>query len=207
MPVLIDTKRNKTVSATQNPPAAKGSIMSQPEVRHMIAKNRLIDQLLKTILGLSSGAARVRLTLIRNGTEPLRYDVANSIALRGRWLGPARQNQPLSDWKGFLPALLTGQCVLHRIPEVRMAAPAFGFPSSRPSRALVCPVAGADGNLLGAIFTVWDGAAQPPEHTPLRSLMAAGKHVATQIAAVLHPCGALSDQTTADESGRFQEPV
>jgi hypothetical protein len=181
--------------------------MPRTEARQMIAANRLIDQLLKAILGLSPGAARVRLTLLRNSTEPFRYDVANSIALRGRWLGPARQNQPLSDWSDFLPTLLTGQCVLHPILEVRMAAPAFGFPSSRPSKALVCPVAGAEGHLLGAIFTVWDGAAQPPEHPALRSLMAAGKHVATQIAAVLYLCGALPNQTAANESGWIQEPV
>jgi hypothetical protein len=163
--------------------------MSQTESRQAVAANQLIDRLMKTVLDLSPGAARVRLALVRNETERLRYDVTNSVALRGRWIGSARSGQPLSDWSDFLPALLAGQCVLHRILDVRMAAPAFGFPSSRPSIVLVCPVGGPGGHLVGAIFIMWDGDARPPEHLALRGLMAEGKRVATQIAAVLELCG------------------
>ena len=166
--------------------------MSQTESRQAVAANKLIDRLMTTVLDHSPGAARVRLALIRNEMARLRYDVTNSVALRGRWIGSPRSDQPLSDWSDFLPALLAGQCVLHRILDVRMAAPAFGFPSSRPSIVLVCPVGGAGGHLLGALFIMWDGDAQPPEHAALRSLMVEGKRVATQIAAVLELCGAFS---------------
>jgi hypothetical protein len=163
--------------------------MSPTKSRQVIAANQLIDRLMKTVLHLSAGAARVRLALIRRETARLRYDVTNSVALRGRWIGSPRSDQPLSDWSDFLPALLAGQCALHRILDVRMAAPAFGFPSSRPSIVLVCPVGGPGGHLVGAIFIMWDGDAQPPEHVALRGLMAEGKRVATQIAAVLELCG------------------
>jgi hypothetical protein len=166
--------------------------MPQTEPRQLIAASRLIDWLMKTVLDLSPGAARLRLTRIRDGAEWPSYDVINSVAARGRWIGAMLQNQPLSDWRDFLPALLAGQCALHRIVEVRSAAPAFGFPSARPSKALVCPVAGSDGRLLGAIFIVWDGDIRPPGRVALRHLMAAGERLATQIAAVLDLCGELS---------------
>ena len=166
--------------------------MSQTDPRHVVAANRLIDGLLKTVLDLSAGAARVRLALIRHETERLRYDVTNSVASRGRGLGPVRTNQPLADWSDFLPALLAGQCVLHRIRAVRSAAPAFGFPTLRPSTVLVCPVGGVDEQLLGGIFVMWNGDAGPPQGTALHGLMAEGKRVATQMAAVLDLCGEAS---------------
>ena len=105
----------------------------------------------------------------------LRCDQQRGVARPG--IGPVRSDQPLSDWSDFLPALLAGQCALHRILAVRTAAPAFGFPSSRPFTVLVCPVGGPDGQLLGAIFIMWDGDAQPPEQVALRRLMAEGKRV------------------------------
>jgi hypothetical protein len=149
---------------------------------------------MQAILDRSSGAARVRLALIRNEIERTRYDMTNGVALRGRWIGRALTDQPLSDWSDFLPALLAGRCVLHRFIGVGMAMPAFGLPSSRPSTVLACPAGGADGHLLGAIFIMWDGAARPPERAALRGLMAEGKRTATQIAAVLDLCGEVSRQ-------------
>lgn len=166
--------------------------MSQIEPRQVVAANRLIERLMKTVLGVAPGAARLRLTRLRDGGAWPHYDVTNSVAARGRWLGAMRQNQPLSDWRDFLPALLAGQCALHRVVEIRSAAPAFGFPSAHPSRVLVCPVTGVDGQFLGAIFIVWDCDARPPQGAALRALMAAAKRLATQIAAVLNLCTASS---------------
>jgi hypothetical protein len=163
--------------------------MSQTESGRTVAANRLIEQLMKAVLGLSPGTAGVRLALVRNESGRLRYDVTNGVAAPGRWIGPMRPDEPLSDWGDFLAPLLAGQCVLHRVLDVRDAAPAFSFPSAHPSRALVCPVAGMDGHLLGAMFIMWDCGAQPPEHEGLHRLMAASKRVATQIAAVINLCG------------------
>ena len=176
--------------------------MSQTDSRQAVAANRLIDGLLKCVLGVSPGAARGRLGLIRYETERLRYDVTNGVALPSRWIGPVRSDQPLSDWNDFLPALLAGQCVLHRILAVGMAAPAFGFPSSRPSTVLVCPVGGADGHLLGGIFIMWEGDALPPERAVLRGLMAEGKRVGIQIAVVLDLCGEVSQWVKEARRGR-----
>jgi hypothetical protein len=173
-------------------------MMPQIELGQAEAANRLIERLMKTVLDLAPGAARLRLTRLRDGAVWPAYDVTHSVAARGRWIGAMQRNQPLSDWRDFLPALLAGQCVLHRIAEVRSAAPAFGFPSARPSRVLVCPVTSADGPLLGAVFIVWDGDAKPPERAALRALKATARQLATQIAAVLDLCDALA-RSGADE--------
>ncbi|WP_158931963.1 hypothetical protein [Acidisphaera sp. S103] len=157
-----------------------------------VAVNRLIETLMKTLLNQTPGVARLRLTRVRGGAEGPNYDVTNTVAARGRWIGAMRQNQPLSDWRDFLPALLAGQCVLHQIVELRSAAPAFGFPSARPSRVMACPVTSSDGPLLGAIFIVWDYGAKPPARAALRALMAATGQLATRIAAVLELCDALA---------------
>jgi hypothetical protein len=198
---------NVSINADRRNAPRKGRMMPQTEPRQAIAACRLIERLMKTVLDLSPGAARLRLARIRNGTEWPSYDVTNSIAARGRWIGAMQQDQPLSDWRDFLPALLAGQCALHRIVEVRSAVPAFGFPSAAPSRVLVCPVAGTDGQLLGAIFIVWDGHGQPPERVALRGLMAAAKRLATQIAAVLDLCGELSCPVSAKAGDRMLQLV
>jgi hypothetical protein len=180
--------------------------MSQTESRQSVAANKLIGRLMRAVLDLSSGAARVRLGLIRCETERLRYDMTNGAACRSRLIGPLGVDQSLSDWSDFLPALLAGQCVLHRILGVGAAAPAFGFPSSRPSTVLVCPVGGADGYLLGAIFIMWDGDARPLEGAALRRLMAEGKRVGTRIAAVLELCGAFSRREIEARRGVARRP-
>ena len=180
-------------------------MMSQIEPRQVAAANRLIERLMKTVLELAPGAARLRLTRIRDSATWPSYDVTNSVALRGRWIGAMHRNQPLSDWRDFLPALLAGQCALHQVVQVRSAAPAFGFPSARPSRVLVCPVTGADGQLLGAIFFGWDCDAQPPAGAALHALIAAANGLAMRIAAVLDLCAELSRPAPACVDERISQ--
>ena len=162
--------------------------MLQAECRLSVAANKLICRLMKGVLVVSSGAARVRLGLVRGGPERFRYDATGGVARQSRSIGPVRLDQPLSDWGDFLPALLTGQCGLHRIPAVGAAAPVFGFPASRPSTVLVCPVGGSGGRLLGAVFIMWDGDARPPADAALSRLMAEGKRLGMQIGVVLELC-------------------
>ena len=169
--------------------------MPQNEPRTSVAASRLIEQLMKTILRQSPGVTRVRLAVVHGGitgyspTETPRYDVTNSVAARSRAIGPLARNQPLSDWTDFLPALLAGQCALHQIPGAGTAAPPSGLASSCATTILACPATGAAGDLMGAIFIMWDGNDRPPEAQALLRLMEAGKQVAAQIAAVLDLCG------------------
>jgi len=161
--------------------------MSQPEPRQTEAANRLIDLLLRSLLGPLSAAAQVRFAIIEhNGTaEATCYTVTNSAAMRGRWIGVSPRNQPLSHWRDCEPALLAGHCVVHQ-PATGLTDPLFGFLASRVSSVLVCPVTSAAGNLMGGIFVVWDANDRMPEADALRNLMAASQRVAAQIAAIHH---------------------
>jgi hypothetical protein len=165
--------------------------MLQTELRQFAAANKLIDQLLGSMLARATGASRVRLNVIHNGvtgltgTGLLRYDVTNSVAVAGRLSGSAVSNQPLSDWSDFLPALLAGQCSLHRIGDLHTVAIRARFETFGAASVLVCPAADVQGKTVGAIFIFWDGNDPVPDGDDLRRLMAAGQHLGAQIAAVL----------------------
>src|ERR1700761_2189337 len=72
----------------------------QGELRQFAAANKLIGQLLQSMLVSAPGASRVQLDVIHNGvtgltgTGLLRYDLANSVAAPGRTVGNAFSNQP-----------------------------------------------------------------------------------------------------------------
>ncbi len=163
----------------------------QAELRQFAAANKLIDQLLETVLSRSSGASRVRLSVIHNGitgltgTGLLRYDVTNSVAALGRDGGGSLVNQPLSDWSDFLPRLIAGQCVMARVAELRSVSLRARFEAFGASAVLVCPAADVEGKVLGAVFVFWDGADPVPDGEDLRRLMALNQHLSAQIAAVL----------------------
>jgi hypothetical protein len=163
----------------------------QAELRQFAAANKLIDQLLQSMLERATGAARARLNVIHNGvtgltgTGLLRYDVTNAAAAPGRLAGPAITNQPLSEWSDFLSSLISGQCSFHRVADLRAAALRARFEASGATSLLVCPAADIQGRILGAVFILWDGADTPPTGSDLRALMAAEQHMGAQIAAVL----------------------
>jgi hypothetical protein len=178
--------------------------MPQNEPRTTVAASRLIEQLMKTVLRQSPGITRVRLAIVHGGmashgpTETPRYDVTNSVAARSRPIGPLARNQPLSDWSDFLPALLAGQCALHKIPGAGTTTSPSGLASSCATTILACPASGAAGDLMGAMFVMWDGNDRPPELPALNHLMESAKQVASQIAAVLDLCGQASLQGFED---------
>jgi hypothetical protein len=163
----------------------------QAELRQFAAANKLIDQLLQSMLERASGASRVQLNVIHNGvtgltgTGLLRYDVTNSVASAGRLAGPGVTNQPLSDWSDFLPALLAGQCSLQRVGDLRAVALRARWETFGASGTMVCPAADVQGKIVGAIFIFWDGASPMPSGADAHALMAAGQHLGAQIAAVL----------------------
>jgi hypothetical protein len=163
----------------------------QAELRQFSAANKLIDQLLETMLERASGASRVRLSVIHNGvtgltgTGLLRYDVTNTATALGRQPGQTVVNQPLSEWSDFLPSLLSGQCSLHRATELHAIALRARFESFGASSVLVCPAADVQGKTVGAVFILWDGTDPVPAGAELRTTMAAELRLGEQIAAVL----------------------
>lgn len=163
----------------------------QTELRQFAAANRLIDQLLLSMLGRATGASRVRLNVIHNGvsgltgTGLLRYDVTNGVAAPGRLAGVAVVNQPLSEWSDFLPALLSGQCAMIKVAAMQAVSLRARFEAFGASNFLACPAADVQGKTVGAIFIFWDGAEPVPDGEGLRQLMADGLRLGAQVAAIL----------------------
>lgn len=165
--------------------------MWHPEPRRAEAADSLIEVLLKSLLGPPAGATRVNLALIDTdaATGSPRYSVTTRVTTRGPATDVKARNQPLSDWSDCLPALLTGQCAVHRLTAADRTTPLFGFLSSRLSTALVCPVAAAGGQLVGGVFIVWDDNDLPPAGALLKGLIESTHRVAIQIEAVLRLIG------------------
>ena len=154
--------------------------------------DKLINQLLQTLLDRIRNAARVRLDVVHNGitgvtgTALLRYDVTNAVATPGHSVGPLSINQPLSDWNDFLADLLAGKCRLSTVADsggslafrVRLEGLGAGT-------FLVCPVIDVQARMLGAVFVNWDANDEPPAGAALLKLMDDAKSISNQIASAL----------------------
>jgi hypothetical protein len=165
--------------------------LMQAELRQFAAANRLIDQLLQTMLERAPGASRVRLAVIHNGvtgltgTGLLRYDITNTATVAGRLPGQTVINQPLSEWSDFLPVLLSGQCSFHRVSDLHALAMRARFEVYGSTSVMVCPAADVQGKTVGAVFVSWDGSDSLPANADLRSAMMTELHLGAQVAAVL----------------------
>lgn len=163
----------------------------QSELRQFVTANKLIDQLLITLLTHSSGASRVQLNVIHNGvtgltgTGLLRYDVANTVTAPGRAAGETMTNLPLTEWSDFLPALIGQQCSFHRVADLHVASSRARFEAMGATALLVCPAADVEGKIVGAIFFSWDANDPVPNAAALQAIMAEGVHLGGQIAAIL----------------------
>jgi hypothetical protein len=165
----------------------------------LVAANRLIDRLLASMLDNVPGASRVCLNGFgdENGLtaiKRLRYKTSNIISRQKRQATLWPPNQPLMEQEAFLPALRAGHCSLIRASDLN-AEPARDFLHALDATcALVCPAADLAGDLVGAVFMLWDADDRPPEGEELMALMALGVRVGGQIAAVLDLCDHASAQ-------------
>jgi hypothetical protein len=165
--------------------------LMQAELRQFAAANKLIDQLLQTMLERAPGASRVRLAVIHNGvtgltgTGLLRYDITNTATAPGRLPGQAVINQPLSEWSDFLPVLLSGQCSFHRVADLHALALRARFESYGSTGILVCPAADVQGKTVGAVFVTWDSVDLVPAIADLRTAMVNELRLGAQVATVL----------------------
>ena len=163
----------------------------QAELRHFVESNRLIGQLLETLLQRMPDAARVRLDVIHNGvvglngTGLLRYDITHAVAAPGRATDALVQNQPIADWTDTLPTLLSGQCVARSADAMRNQQARARLSAMAVGMVLACPVADVQGRLLGAILATWDLSDPPPSAAQIAPLMQLGQQIGAQIAAVL----------------------
>ena len=153
--------------------------------------DRLIDQLLTSVLQHAPQAARVRLAVVHNGVTGLtgigllRYDITNAVAAPGHTPGMAIQNQPLSEWSMILPPLLAGHCDLNTVEGMVSPVARARLLEMGAVAVLVCPVSDLHGAVLGALFVLWDRGDTPPCNEELVALKDYTQRVGAQIAAAL----------------------
>jgi len=163
----------------------------QVELRQFVAANKLINQLLETVMVHAPGASRVSLGVIHNGVTGingaglLRYDDTNSVAAQGRLGIPVVTNQPLSDWGDVLPALMAGECAFHPTRDLQGTSLRTRFESYGVAKLLVCPASDVQGKMVGAIFVMWDAVDPPSATLDIKALMQTAKHQGAQIATAL----------------------
>lgn len=163
----------------------------QNELHQAAQTDRLIDQLLTTLLQHAPTVARVRLDVVHNGvtgvtgTALLRYDVTNAVAGAGHSVGPLLTNQPLSDWNEFLPSLLAGKCQLLSVSQGVNIAWRARLEALGTGTVLVCPVVDIQARILGALFLQWDVRDGAPAGEQLDSLMTYARSIGLQIASAL----------------------
>ncbi len=163
----------------------------QAELRHLAGANKVIDQLLESVLEHAPNAARVRLDVVHNGVTGLtgigllRYDITNSVAGPGHSAGPLVQNRPLSEWSDLLPEMLEGVCQIYVADTLRSPAIRARLETLNVGTILVCPVSDVQGRLLGGVFLLWDTGTRIPEGAELETLTTFVRQVGRQIATVL----------------------
>lgn len=168
----------------------EGAMMQSDLVRAAEA-DRMIDQLLTTLLQRAPRAARVRLGVIHNGITGvtgmslLRYDITNAVAAPGHAGGGLVQDQPLSELSELLPAMLAGQCQMRSVTEVQNLPARVRLEEMGAGFVMACPATDVRGKLLGGVFMLWDVNERPPAGEELKSLMEYARHVSTQIATIL----------------------
>lgn len=159
----------------------------QAEIRYTAQTDKLIDQLLTSLLARAPQAVRVRLGVVHNGVTGvtgvalLRFDVTNAVAVPGHTVGAPLINEPLSDWNDFLPVLLAGRCHLSSAkvepnPALRSRLDALGA-----NNFLACPVIDTHGRMLAALFLTWDLDSLPPTGEALQSLTDFAASIGAQI--------------------------
>ncbi len=167
------------------------SAVLQAELRQVGDSDRLIQQLLTAVLQHTPAAARVRLGVVHNGvtgvtgTDLLRFDITHAVAAPGHSVGEMVQDQPLSEWGEFLPALLAGRCDTRASGEVHNLALRNRLEALGAGVYLACPVIDIQGRMLGGLFVTWDVSDHPPAGEAMQALSAYTREVGTQIAAAL----------------------
>jgi len=183
---FVDTKAFRTEHLRELETA-----LLQTELHQAAQSDRLIDQLLRTLLTAAPTAARVRLDVVHNGitgvtgTALLRYDITNSVAAPGHDTGQMALNQPLSDWNEILPTLLAGKCQIGVVAAASSTAFRVRLEAMGTGAYLACPVIDVQGRVLGAVFVQWDAQDAAPTGSALQTLMDHAINVGVQIASAL----------------------
>lgn len=183
---FIDTTANRAQHARELEAANL-----QAELRQSAATDKLISQLLAALLVRAPLAARVQLGVVHNGLSGvtgvtlLRFDIINAVTAAGHSGGEPVQNQPLSDWAEFLPALVAGRCQMGVTTDEPNLALRARLEALGAGTFMACPVIDIEGRMLGGLFVTWDVRDAPPTGAVLQSLMDYAKVIGIQVASAL----------------------
>ncbi len=134
----------------------------QQELRMTERSNRQIQARLRWIMASVPTASRTRVAVIHNGAYSLtgaallRFDITHGEAKAGRTVGDFVTNAPLSQWADYLDHLIRDECVLVQLSEMKDPAAIDQLRRLNISKFLVCPIANANRQILGGLFTSWD---------------------------------------------------
>lgn len=116
--------------------------------------------------------------------QQAQYDMTHSVSASGRSLSVISCNQPVTNLRQFLPALLAGKSSVRQIFVSGVATP-FNDALPSASTILACPGIGPDKEIGGILFIQWDGCRQPRGKQGLPTLITLVARAAAQVAAVL----------------------
>jgi hypothetical protein len=153
------------------------------------AANKLVRRLLLSLLDQAPWVTLVCLKIIDANAEEWEADqphfrVTSSVRLHRREDAAALRLPPVPNWEALLPALRTGRRPVLRVADLAIGAASNGPPAGTAFSALVCPAANPQGDLLGAVFLVFD-LCDGASRAELKRLAEVGTRVGSQIAAVL----------------------
>jgi hypothetical protein len=154
-----------------------------------MAANRLVRRLLVSLLDQAPWATFVCMKVIDADAEEWEADqpyfrVTSNVRLHRRQNTPAQRLPSVPNWEALLPELRTGRRPVLRVADLVIGASLDRPPPGAGFSAVVCPAANPRGDLLGAVFLVFDPG-DGASRAELKRLAEAGTRVGSQIAAVL----------------------
>lgn len=165
--------------------------VAQAQLRQEVVNEAMIKEHLTGFLSRNSTAARVRIAIIHNGTVGVgdnhvwKFDIISAVAASGRYPGVLVQNESLVSWAHFLPELLAGRCVTYTVASMQRTAGRDRLEGMGVLQVLTCPIRMPTGELLGAMFTMYDRADDVPKGPELDRVFADAGNVSAGLAYAL----------------------
>ena len=167
------------------------SIMEQANLRNTARVTALLENAQRRWLGNAVGAARVRLSVIHNGTYGvtgialMHFDTISGVAAAGYAVGPLVVNGSLAEWAQFMPDLTSGRCAFIKSEQRTSISARERISGMSISAVMACPVTDGYDRLIGALFMSWPLGVTLPADGELARLKATGHDSGREVAAIL----------------------
>jgi hypothetical protein len=186
--------RNQGSGEASDPTKRWSRVRDPVRTETALAGNRLIRRLLVSLLHQAPRAALVSLSIL--GAEQREwnagrsyYRVTNRVTPGKRFDALTRRVPAVPDWQALRLSLRAGQCAVLKVADL-LSGPLSGRLSpTRASYVLACPATSPSGDLIGAVFIVFETGDRAPRGAELRRQRGEGARIGRQIAAVLDLVG------------------